>query len=159
MSCSSNCFPMALLAILKMPLANRDTLLVDKLAKFNKVPSFSIIVAWIGKNLSAKVTPQISFPYQFSSNWVCICRFLHPQLTVFPTLDFDDLSISRKLAMPIFLWHRVCGTWNVDRKTTTLRMRALGIVSLTASRFSTEILAKLEMLLTNQDNEVVEKLT
>ena len=72
-----------------------------------------------------------------------------------PSVD----SISRKLTMPIFLWHRVCGTWNVDRKTTTLRMRALGIVSLTASRFSTEILAKLEMLLTNQDNEVVEKLT
>jgi hypothetical protein len=71
--------------------------------------------------------------------------------------DFDDLGVFENLAMPSFLWHRACGNWSSDWKTTTSGMEALGVISLTVNRFPIEIPAKLEMLPVNRDNQVIGK--
>lgn len=146
---------MTILAKPKMPRANRDTPLVDKIATFNKVFAFLINMERIGKILRAKVTTWPSFTYQFSSNCVCICCFSRSRLISFPISNFDDLGVSRKPVIPIFQWHRVCKNWSWDRLTIASRAGAFKVISLTTNCFLYEILAKLEMLLANRDNKIV----
>jgi hypothetical protein len=73
--------------------------------------------------------------------------------------NFDDLGVFKNLAMPIFRWHRACRNWSPDREITTSRTWALRMVFLKVNHFPTKILAKPEMLSTNRDNQVIEKLS
>jgi hypothetical protein len=76
----------------------------------------------------------------------------------FPMSGLNDFSVSRKSAIPLFRWYRVCRAQSSDRQTIALGTGELGVIYLTVNRFSTKIPAKLEMLRANRDNQIVGKL-